>query len=94
MDWQTLELERQRRRTLYGRVFQAQALAARYAEEEEASSSRRRRDPNAPPKKIRQRDHAMGDARIRADYFGDNPVYSETSKSDKKYIKLQWKITC
>jgi hypothetical protein len=44
---------------------------------EEASSSRRRRDPNAPPRTIRERDREMGNARIEADYFGSNPVYSD-----------------
>ena len=41
-----------------------------------AGSSRRIRRSDAPPKQIRQRDHAYGDARIRADYFVPNPVYS------------------
>jgi len=43
---------------------------------ENAGPSRRRRRSDGPPKQIRQRDHAVGDARIRADYFGPNPVYS------------------
>jgi len=43
----------------------------------EESSSRRRRAPDAPPRQVIHRDHAMGDARIRADYFGPNPVYTD-----------------
>ena len=41
-----------------------------------AGPSHHRRRSDGPPKQIRQRDHAVGDARIRADYFGPNPVYS------------------
>ena len=42
---------------------------------ENAESSSRMHHSDGPPKQIRQRDHAAGDARIRADYFGPNPVY-------------------
>jgi len=43
---------------------------------ENVGPSRRRRRSDGPPKQIRQRDHAVGDARIRADYFGPNSVSS------------------
>jgi len=43
----------------------------------EAESSRGRRDPDAPPRQIVERDHAMGHARIMADYFGPNPIYTD-----------------
>ena len=50
--------------------------AVQLLELENAGSSRRIHRSDAPPKQIRQRDHAYGDARIRADYFGPNPIYS------------------
>jgi len=50
--------------------------AVQLLELENAGSSRRIHRSDAPPKQIRQRDYAYGDARIRADYFGPNPVYS------------------
>ena len=52
------------------------AEVVEWFELENAGSPRRIRRSDAPPKQIRQRDHGYGDARIRADYFGPNPVYS------------------
>jgi hypothetical protein len=45
-------------------------------EVENAGASQRIRRSDVPPKQIRKRDLASGDARICADYFGSNPVYS------------------
>jgi hypothetical protein len=46
--------------------------------QQQASRSwwRRSRNPDAPPRWPNKRDHLAGDAQIRADYFGPNPVYS------------------
>jgi hypothetical protein len=45
-----------------------------WVEVENARASHRIRCSDAPPKQIRKRDLASGDARIRADYFGSNTV--------------------
>jgi hypothetical protein len=63
------------------------ALAMALAAEHQASSSRRRRAPDAPPRQETWRDHAYGDARIRADYFGDSPVYNDT-QFRKRYVGI------
>ncbi|CAN6310313.1 unnamed protein product [Urochloa humidicola] len=55
-----------------------EAEAATYNLLVEAESSRTRRRSNAPPKVIRPRDLPSGHRRIKADYFGPNPVYNET----------------
>jgi hypothetical protein len=45
-------------------------------EVENVGASHRIRRLDAPPKQIRKRDLAFEDARICADYFGSNPIYS------------------
>jgi hypothetical protein len=46
-----------------------------WIEVKNAGASYRIHHLDAPPKKIRKRDLASRDVRIRADYFGPNPVY-------------------
>ncbi|OEL34519.1 hypothetical protein BAE44_0004462, partial [Dichanthelium oligosanthes] len=46
------------------------------AEEEEARQHRRRRG-SVPGHIVIDRDHAARHARIMADYFNDNPVYTD-----------------
>ena len=41
------------------------------------SSGNRRRRGSVPGHIVIERDHAAGHARIMADYFGPNPVYSD-----------------
>jgi hypothetical protein len=59
------------------------------SELENVESSRRMRRSNGPPKQIRQRDHAAGDATIRADYFGPNPVYSAL-QFRRRCVSIVW----
>ena len=56
---------------------------------ENAESSRHMRRSDGPPKQIRQRDHAAGDARIRADYFGPNLVYSSL-QFRRRCVSIVW----
>jgi hypothetical protein len=51
-------------------------IVQQYLQDQEASGSHRRCNPDAPPRWPNKRDHAAGDAQIRADYFVANPVYS------------------
>jgi hypothetical protein len=50
---------------------------ATYTQLVESESSSRRHRSDVPPKVIRPRDLLSSHRRIKADYFGANPVYSD-----------------
>jgi hypothetical protein len=54
-----------------------EAEVATYTQLVESQSCSRRRRSDVPPKVIRPRDLPSGHRRIKADYFGANPVYSD-----------------
>jgi hypothetical protein len=54
-----------------------EAEVATYTQLVESESSSRRRRSDVPPKVIRPRDLPSGHRRIKADYFGATPVYSD-----------------
>jgi energy-coupling factor transporter transmembrane protein EcfT len=56
--------------------------------QQQAFGPRRRHNPDAPPRWPNKRDHAAGDAQIRADYFGPNPVYSPMHFRRRNVSKL------
>jgi hypothetical protein len=69
-------LMRRRRAEHIHTIANAAEAAQRLAEEEKARHRRRRRG-SVSGHIIIDRDHAAGHARIMADYFNDNPVYTD-----------------
>jgi hypothetical protein len=59
--------------------------------QQQASGSCLRHNPDAPLRWSNKRDHATGDAQIRADYFGPNPVYFPMHLS-RRYVSKLHKI--
>jgi hypothetical protein len=59
-------------------IVAREAQFATYSHLVEAETSQgRRRRCDAPPKRIRPRDHAAGHKKIKDDYFGPKPTYSD-----------------
>jgi hypothetical protein len=64
-------------------------LSYEYLQQQAFGSWRSRsRNLDAPPRWPNKRDHLAGDAQIRADYFGPNPVYSPMHFCRRYILKL------
>jgi hypothetical protein len=64
-------------------------LPYEYLQQQAFGSWRRQScNPDAPPRWPNKRDHSTGDAQIRVDYFGPNPVYSPIHFRRRYVLKL------